>query len=112
MSNTEVIDYTAAPQHIAEGKKAYHEWLIEFREAPEDLSSFIYQFDKALKSVNSDYEAKRYKNLILEEPKVHIAIKGLFFNWMRTKGKLGGQNKVPRLSNKRIYLEELLEMNS
>jgi len=112
MSDTEVVDYTAAPQHISNGEKAYHEWLIEFKEAPKDLSNFIHQFDHALKSVNSDYEAKRYKNMILEEPKVHIATKGLFFNWMKKRGKLGGQNKVPRLSDKRIYLEELLEMNS
>jgi len=112
MSDTEVVDFTAAPQHISDGKKAYHEWLIEFKEAPKDLSNFIHQFDLALKSVNSDYEAKRYKNMILEEPKVHIATKGLFFNWMKKRGKLGGQNKVPRLSDKRIYLEELLEMNS
>jgi len=112
MSDTEVVDFTAAPQHISDGEKAYHEWLIEFKEAPKDLSYFIYQFDHALKSVNSDYEAKRHKNMILEEPKVHIATKGLFFNWMKKRGKLGGQNKVPRLSDKRIYLEELLEMNS
>jgi len=112
VSDAEVVDFTAAPQHISDGKKAYHEWLIEFKEVPKDLSSFIHQFDYALKSVNSDYEAKRYKNMILEEPRVHIATKGLFFNWMKKRGKLGGQNKVPRLSDKRIYLEELLEMNS
>lgn len=112
LSNTEVVDYTAAPQHISEGKKACHEWLIEFKEAPKDLDHFICLFDTALKAVNSDYEAKRYKNMILEEPKIHIASKGLFFNWMKKRGKLGGQNKVPRLSDKRMYLEELLAMNS
>lgn len=112
LSNTEIIDFTAAPQHIANGKKAYHEWIIEFKQPPENLNNFIYQFDNALKSVNSDYEAKRYKNMILEEPKVHIATSGLFFKWMKKRGKLGGQNKVPRLSNSREYLEQLLTMNS
>jgi len=112
LTNTEVSEYTAAPMHLAEGQKAYHEWIIEFKEKPKDLNNFIYHFDNALKSTNSDYEAKRYKNLVLEEPKIHIATKGLFFMWMKQKGKLGGQNKVPRLSNSREYLEELLKMNS
>jgi len=112
LTNTEVSEYTAAPMHLAEGQKAYHEWIIEFKEAPKDLSNFIYHFDNALKSTNSDYEAKRYKNMVLEEPRIHIAAKGLFFKWMKQKGKLGGQNKVPRLSNSREYLEELLKMNS
>jgi len=112
LCKTEVTEYTAAPMHLTDGQKAYHEWIIEFKEAPKDLNNFIYHFDIALKSVNSDYEAKRYKNLILEEPKVHVAAKGLFFRWMKQKGRLGGQNKVPRLSNSREYLEELLAMNS
>ena len=112
LTNTEVSEYTAAPMHLAEGQKAYHEWIIEFKEAPKDLSNFIYHFDNALKSTNSDYEAKRYKNMVLEEPRIHIAAKGLFFKWMKQKGKLGGQNKVPRLSNSREYLDELIKMNS
>ena len=110
--NTELVEFTAAPKQIYKGHKGCHEWLIEFKEPPTDLNGFINKLDLALKAVNSDYEAKRHKDLILEAPKVHIASKGLFFNWMRTKGKLGGQNKVPRLSNKRIYLDELLSMNS
>ncbi len=112
LCNTEVIEYTAAPMHLADGQKAYHEWIIEFEEAPKDLNNFIYHFDNALKSLNSDYEAKRYKNMILEEPKLHVAAKGLFFRWMKQKGKLGGQNKVPRLSNSREYVDELIMMNS
>jgi hypothetical protein len=107
----EILEFTAAPKHIYENQKAYHEWIIEFKNAPENLESFRDQFDSALKTLNSDYEAKRYKNMILEMPKVHIAKKGLFFNWMKSKGKLGGQNKVPRLSNNRDTLEELLKLN-
>ena len=110
-TNTEILDYTAAPKHISGGRKAYHEWLIEFKSPPKDYSHFIACFDDALKSVNSDYEAKRYKNMILEEPKVHLASQGLFFKWMKKRGKLGGQNKVPRLSDDRKYIEELLAMN-
>ena len=110
--NTEIVEFTAAPKQNYNGHKGYHEWLIEFKEPPSDLNAFINKFDLALKAVNSDYEAKRYKDLILEAPKVHIASKGLFFNWMRARGKLGGQNKVPRLYNKRDYLDELLSMNS
>ena len=111
-TNSVVQDYTAAPQHVSGHKKAYHEWLIEFKVEPDDLSLFNYYFDDALKSVNSDYEAKRYKDMILQLPKIHIAKKNLFFDWMKNRGKLGGQNKVPRLSNERKYLEELLLMNS
>ena len=110
--NTELVEFTVAPKHIYKGYKGCHEWLIEFKEAPVDLNGFTNKLDLALKAVNSDYEAKRYKNLILESPKVHVASNGLFFKWMRTRGKLGGQNKVPRLSNKRVYLDELLSMNS
>ena len=111
-TKTEILDYTAAPKHISEGQKAYHEWLIEFKSPPEDLDLFTASFDAALKSVNSDYEAKRYKNMILEAPKIQIATKGLFFKWMKKRGKLGGQNKVPRLSDERKFIDELLQMNS
>ncbi|MCH1437939.1 MAG: GH3 auxin-responsive promoter family protein, partial [Flavobacteriales bacterium] len=111
-TKTEILDYTAAPKHISEGQKAYHEWLIEFKSPPEDLDLFSASFDTALKSVNSDYEAKRYKNMILEAPKIQIATKGLFFKWMKKRGKLGGQNKVPRLSDERKFIDELLQMNS
>ena len=112
LTKTEVIEYTAAPMHLEIKQKGYHEWMIEFKENPKDLNNFIYHFDNALKSINSDYEAKRYNNMILEEPKIYIANKGLFFNWMKKRGKVGGQNKVPRLSNSREFLDELLKMNS
>ena len=111
-TKTKILDYTAAPKHISGGEKAYHEWLVEFKEPPKDQAVFLDCFDSALKSVNSDYESKRYKNMILEAPKIHIASKGLFFRWMKKRGKLGGQNKVPRLSDDRKFIEELLEMNS
>ena len=111
-TDIEILEFTAAPKHISENLKAYHEWIIEFKQAPTDLNSFTYKFDNALKTVNSDYAAKRYKNMILEMPKIHTAKKDLFFNWMKSKDKLGGQNKVPRLSNKRETLEELLKLNS
>ena len=107
----EVLEFTAAPKHIEGITKAYHEWIIEFKNKPIDLAEFTIKFDQALKSLNSDYEAKRHKDLILECPKIYCAKKDLFFNWMKEKGKLGGQNKVPRLSNNRNILEELLELN-
>lgn len=110
-TQTEILEFTAAPKHITGKQKAFHEWLIEFKKEPKDLAEFTSKFDQALKSLNSDYEAKRHKGLILTNPKIHCAKKGLFFNWMKSKGKLGGQNKVPRLSNNRKILEELLELN-
>lgn len=110
-SNLEVLEFTAAPKHIEDATKAFHEWLIEFKDDPKDLDAFTHKFDLALQSLNSDYEAKRHKDMILKSPKIHNAKKDLFFNWMKSKGKLGGQNKVPRLSNDRGILEELLELN-
>lgn len=112
LSNCEVIDFTAAPMHLKDENHAYHEWLIEFRIMPKDINHFTYQLDNALKSINSDYEAKRYNNMILKMPVVHIAKHKLFFIWMKKLGKLGGQNKVPRLSNDRKYLDQLLKINT
>ncbi len=109
--HVEVVDYTIASKYIEGNKKGFHQWLIEFKDVPEDLVLFTKQLDITLQEVNSDYEAKRYKSLILAIPEVIVASKGLFFKWMRKRGKLGGQNKVPRLSNDRKYIEELLEMN-
>jgi hypothetical protein len=108
-SSIEVVEFTAAPKHIEGATKAYHEWLIEFKDELIDLNAFTTNFDLALQSLNSDYEAKRHKDMILICPKIHCAKKNLFFNWMKKRGKLGGQNKVPRLSNNRDILEELLE---
>ncbi|HMM10538.1 MAG TPA: GH3 auxin-responsive promoter family protein [Bacteroidales bacterium] len=106
--HAQITDYTAAPRFSEDGKSAAHEWLIEFDTPPANLSFFAEAFDNALKSLNSDYEAKRYKNMILQPPLIQALDKGTFYNWMRMKGKLGGQHKVPRLSNHRDIVEEIL----
>lgn len=105
-----VSDYTAAPVYFSDNANGAHEWLIEFDKAPEHPDSFIAILDEALQSINSDYEAKRHKNIALRMPVVHILPKGTFNEWLRSKGKLGGQHKVPRLSNERKLLEEILCM--
>lgn len=107
-----VKEYTAAPIFMDEKTKGAHEWLIEFERAPEDLEFFTQVLDNALCSLNSDYEAKRYKGITLGMPTVRSLNNGTFFMWMKERGKLGGQNKVPRLSNTREYVEQLLELNS
>ncbi|MBL7745451.1 MAG: GH3 auxin-responsive promoter family protein [Chitinophagaceae bacterium] len=105
-----VNDYTAAPVYFSDSSNGAHEWLIEFEKEPEDLESFTKEMDTALKSINSDYEAKRYKDIALRSPIVHSLKKGVFTEWLRHKGKLGGQHKVPRLSNERNFLEEILQL--
>ncbi len=105
-----VNDYTAAPVYFSEASNGAHEWLIEFGKAPESLDVFVTELDKALQSINSDYEAKRYKDIALRMPQVHALKQGSFTEWLRSKGKLGGQHKVPRLSNERIYIEEILSI--
>ena len=107
-----IIDYTAAPVYLEGNNRGAHEWLIEFEQEPEDMTYFTETFDTALKSLNSDYEAKRYHNLLLQEPLIRIMPKNTFYNWLKSKGKLGGQNKVPRLSNNRKIVEEILGMIS
>jgi hypothetical protein len=92
-------------------QKGTHQWLIEFEQAPENIEEFNFVLDNALMSLNSDYEAKRYKSITLEKPIISIAKNDLFYNWLKKKGKLGGQNKVPRLSNNRDLIEELLIEN-
>jgi hypothetical protein len=109
-TNSVVKDYTAAPVFFSENNNGAHEWLIEFERPPEDLNSFTLQLDEALKSVNSDYEAKRYKNIALRLPIVHSLKENTFNKWLKSKGKLGGQHKVPRLSNERKMIEEILLM--
>jgi len=103
-----VNEYTAAPVYIGNDTKGCHQWLIEFEKEPADPHLFAEKLDVSLQSVNSDYEAKRYKNLTLEGPQVHAVPKGTFYRWMQHKGRLGAQRKVPRLSNDRQYVEELL----
>ncbi|MDX9847388.1 MAG: GH3 auxin-responsive promoter family protein [Tenuifilaceae bacterium] len=107
-----IREYTAAPVYMGDNAKGAHEWLIEFEVAPADINYFATTLDNALCSINSDYEAKRYKGITLSEPIVRSLKPGTFFSWMRERGKLGGQNKVPRLSNTREYVDALLKMIS
>ncbi|HNW97371.1 MAG TPA: GH3 auxin-responsive promoter family protein [Bacteroidales bacterium] len=109
-SNALIKDYTAGPVYFQKNESAAHEWLIEFEIPPKDIRYFSEILDNALKSLNSDYEAKRYQNLILRSPVVREIPQGTFYNWLKSKGKLGGQHKVPRLSNDRKYIEEILSM--
>jgi hypothetical protein len=105
-----ISEYTAGPVYLDKGKRGAHEWLIEFEKEPGDLGFFINTLDNALKSLNSDYEAKRYHDMILGEPIVRVMPKNTFYCWLKAKGKLGGQHKVPRLSNDRKYIEEIVRM--
>ena len=109
-TNAIVKDYTAAPIHFTANSNGAHEWLIEFDKAPENLSLFTKEMDAALKAVNSDYEAKRHKDIALRMPVVHAMKIGTFTEWLRSKGKVGGQHKVPRLSNERKIVEEILAL--
>ncbi|MEO6327609.1 MAG: GH3 auxin-responsive promoter family protein, partial [Ginsengibacter sp.] len=111
-TNAIVNDYTAAPVYFSDAGNGAHEWLIEFDKTPENLDAFICELDNALKSVNSDYEAKRYKNIALRLPIIRVLPKGTFTQWLKNKGKLGGQHKVPRLSNDRKLVEEILSIQS
>jgi hypothetical protein len=106
-----VNEYTAGPVYFSDQSNGAHEWLIEFERVPHSIEDFIYELDQALKSVNSDYEAKRHKDMALGMPLVQVLKKGTFHQWLQQKGKLGGQHKVPRLSNDRKILEELKSLN-
>ena len=108
----EILDYTAAPIFMEGREKGAHEWIIEFKTPPKDLSLFTKSLDSALMDLNSDYQAKRFNNITLNLPKVHVARQRLFYDWLKQKNKLGGQHKVPRLSNKRDFIEELLHLNT
>lgn len=109
-SNATISDYTVGPIFMQGKEKGGHEWMIEFSKKPTSLGYFTEVLDNALKSINSDYEAKRYLNMTLMAPKVHQAKEGLFYSWLKKKNKLGGQHKVPRLSNSREFIEELLKL--
>lgn len=102
-----VKDYTAAPIYFGENSPGAHEWLIEFEQMPDSLEAFRSSLDSALKQLNSDYEAKRHRDMALTMPVVHSLPQGVFNEWLKQKGKLGGQHKVPRLSNERIFVEEI-----
>ena len=110
-TGAEVLEYTAAPVFMDANAKCRHQWLIEFSRAPEDLQRFARLLDRKLQEVNSDYEAKRYKDITLQPLEIIEARKGLFNDWLKQRGKLGGQHKVPRLSNTREHIEQLLQLN-
>ena len=110
-TGAEVLEYTAAPVFMDEHGKCRHQWLIEFNRPPQDLSLFARLLDERLQAVNSDYEAKRYKDITLQPLEIIVARPGLFNEWLKQHGKLGGQHKVPRLSNSREHIEQLLKIN-
>lgn len=110
-TGAKVKEYTAAPLFLLDHAKGRHQWLIEFEKAPASLPAFTEALDDALKAANSDYEAKRYKEISLQMPEVIAAREGLFYDWLKEEGKLGGQHKIPRLSNDRSLLEKLLAKN-
>jgi hypothetical protein len=106
-----VIDnYTAAPIFLERGKRGGHEWIVEFKKQPASQEEFVRTLDNHLRQVNSDYDAKRSGDIALVKPTLHAVAEGTFYNWMKRRGKLGGQNKVPRLSNSREFVEEILAM--
>ncbi|TAF12098.1 MAG: hypothetical protein EAZ75_03875 [Flavobacteriia bacterium] len=108
--NCEIVDYTVAPIFMTNQQKGAHEWIIEFKTKPDTIENFRKALDENLQSVNSDYEAKRYNNMTLNPLVLNIARENLFYDWLKQEDKLGGQHKVPRLSNERTYLENLLKL--
>ncbi len=111
LTKCEITNYTVGPIFMGSKTKGSHEWLIEFEKKPDDINKFMEILDLNLQRLNSDYEAKRYKSSTLEIPKILVARKNLFYDWLASKNKLGGQNKVPRLSNSREYIDELIKLN-
>ena len=109
--NSTIKDFTVAPLYMKNGKKGKHEWMIEFIKEPNNLDQFMKEIDFQIQNNNSDYRAKRFKNITLDRPRLIKARKNLFYDWLKKKKKLGGQNKVPRLLNERSFIEELIEMN-
>ncbi len=109
-TNAEVSEYTVAPIYMDEQQKGSHEWFIEFDTPPQNMEYFMSLIDNALKSCNSDYEAKRYKNITLDIPKLNVMPKGTFYSWFKHNDKLGGQNKIPRLYNTRKYADTLINI--
>lgn len=111
-TGAQVLEYTAAPVFMDANAKCRHQWLIEFSVMPDSLEKFAQVLDTSLQEINSDYEAKRHKDITLQRLEVITARAGLFHDWLKQKGKLGGQHKVPRLSNSRDYIEEMLKLNN
>ena len=111
-TGAQIKEYTAAPVYMDNRGKCRHQWLIEFAKMPDSLDNFAHILDRRLQEINSDYEAKRYKDITLQHLEVVNARKGLFADWLKSKGKLGGQHKIPRLCNSRTYIDEMLAMNN
>jgi hypothetical protein len=110
LTQTEVVDYTVAPIFMDGKEKGAHEWMIEFKQNPSDIAQFQKVLDDTLQSLNSDYEAKRYNNMTLNPLVINLARPHLFYDWLKERNKLGGQHKIPRLSNQREYLEQLKQL--
>ena len=108
-TGAQATEYTAAPIYMELGRKGAHQWLVEFDRMPDDMNRFAAVLDRQLQELNSDYEAKRYKDTTLYAPEITVVPRGTFMEWMRSRGKIGGQNKVPRLCNDRRYVDGLLE---
>ncbi|MBK8599528.1 MAG: GH3 auxin-responsive promoter family protein [Flavobacterium sp.] len=111
LTNSEVVDYTVAPIFMQDKEKGAHEWMIEFKNKPHNINEFQKILDETLQSLNSDYEAKRYNNMTLNPLVINVARENLFYDWLKEQDKLGGQHKIPRLSNKRDYLEQLKNLS-
>ncbi|GAB4277805.1 MAG: GH3 auxin-responsive promoter family protein [Marinilabiliales bacterium] len=111
-TNALIREYTVAPVYIDANNRGTHEWLIEFEQKPNNIDRFIEVLDNELKSLNSDYEAKRYKNITMDVPRVIFARENLFYDWLKKHNKIGGQHKIPRLKNDRDLIEELIKMNN
>jgi hypothetical protein len=111
-TGAEVLEYTAAPVFMDNNGKCRHQWVVEFSREPESISEFARILDENLQQINSDYEAKRYKNITLQPLELIKARSSVFNDWLKQKGKLGGQHKVPRLCNNREIIEQILELNS
>ena len=111
VTGAQVLEYTAAPVFMDQNAKCRHQWLIEFSKTPESLEQFADILDRKLQELNSDYEAKRFKDITLQHLEIIPARQNLFNDWLKSKGKLGGQHKVPRLSNSREHIEQLITMN-
>jgi hypothetical protein len=110
-TGAQIREYTAAPIFMDANAKCRHQWLIEFAKRPSSIEEFATILDRSLQAINSDYEAKRHKNITLQPLEIIEARENLFDDWLKGKGKLGGKHKIPRLSNSREYIEELIGMN-
>lgn len=111
LTGAKVKEYTAAPQFMLNAAQGKHQWFIEFEKMPSSLSEFARILDSTLQQLNSDYEAKRYRGMSLLPPEIIPAREGVFYEWLKEKGKLGGQHKIPRLSNQRTHIDQLLLLN-